>query len=405
MQSGKSRLRRSGMPPSEKKRTVPMEKGWLQASLAIVLVGSITLSGCAAKPNAGDAQPTSSTTTSDKQAPETPLTGAEPSDGNSKDKDTGREKPKDEPELEAPVPAVPQEEKPAKEPNGTPADNLTENPDENSSTTVETGPKQGETAVVDKKKPTPTAAESTYGGKSNTTKPKQPNKAGRELSWYYMKKKKGVVPDFPAAKAFKPEQKVVWVGTGKNVYLTFDTGSGLGDADKLLKALKDGGVKATFFVTGRNIKKNPEFIKQAVEEGHLVLNHSMSHRSFTEMTDDEVKKEIADTETSYKAVTGQELEKFFRFPYGKYNSHLLQLVADLGYTSVFWSTAMKDWVPRKNGADDAYNDIINHLHDGDIILMHQNSKENVEALPRIIKKIEEEGYHFSLVSDLTPSQN
>jgi len=385
-----------------KKRTIPMKKGWLQTSLALVLVGSLTLSGCAAKPIASGMQPVSNTTKSEPPAPDASSIGSS-SEG------TGDiavpEPPKEEPEAEAAAPDAPQEEKPnakpAQVPTGTqsdkPADATADKPTANPSTTTETGPKQGGAAAVDKKPSKPTA--------KDATKPKQPSKAQQELSWFYMKKKKGVVPDFPAAKAFKPEQKVVWVGTGKNVYLTFDTGSGLGEADKLLKALKDGGVKATFFVTGRNIKNNPEFIKQAVEEGHLVLNHSMSHRSFTEMSDDEVKKEIADTEAAYKAVTGQELEKFFRFPYGKYNPHLLQLVADLGYTSVFWSTAMKDWVPRKNGADDAYNDVINHLHDGDIILMHQNSKENVEALPRIIKKIEEEGYHFSLVSDLTPSQN
>jgi peptidoglycan-N-acetylmuramic acid deacetylase len=94
------------------------------------------------------------------------------------------------------------------------------------------------------------------------------------------------------------------------------------------------------------------------------------------------------------------VEKFFRFPYGRYNMHALNLVSGMGYTSVFWSTAMKDWVPRKNGADDPYNDIMNNLHDGNIILMHQGSKENMEALDRICKAIKKAGYEFGTVNEL-----
>lgn len=114
-------------------------------------------------------------------------------------------------------------------------------------------------------------------------------------------------------------------------------------------------------------------------------------------------KEITDFENIYKSVTGQELKKFFRFPYGNYSKHTLSLVSNLGYTSVFWSTAMKDWEPRKNGADDAYNDVINNLHDGNIILMHQGSEDNIEALDRIIKEIRKEGYEFKLVSEIPSS--
>jgi peptidoglycan-N-acetylmuramic acid deacetylase len=74
----------------------------------------------------------------------------------------------------------------------------------------------------------------------------------------------------------------------------------------------------------------------------------------------------------------------------------------MGYASVFWSTAMKDWEPRKNGAEDPYNDITNNLHDGNIILMHQGSPENIEALDRIIKGIRNAGYELALLTDIQP---
>jgi peptidoglycan-N-acetylmuramic acid deacetylase len=89
-----------------------------------------------------------------------------------------------------------------------------------------------------------------------------------------------------------------------------------------------------------------------------------------------VKKEIEDYEKMYTEITGKPMQKFFRFPYGTYSMHLLDLVSGMGYTSFFWSTAMVDWEPRKNGADDPFNDIMNNLHDGNIILMHQGSRKH-----------------------------
>ncbi|MCZ8512020.1 polysaccharide deacetylase family protein [Paenibacillus filicis] len=225
----------------------------------------------------------------------------------------------------------------------------------------------------------------------------------KELSWYYMKQSKGKVPNFPPeTKKFTPDMKALWVGTGKKVYLTIDTGGPLGDTKTLIKSLKDNGVKANFFIAGYNVKKDPDFVRQLVADGHLVANHTMTHTDMNLQTDEQIRGEIEDYAKLYKDVTGQEMQPYFRFPYGRYNTHILKLVSDMGYTSVFWSTAMRDWEPRKNGAEDPYNDIMNNLHDGNIILMHQGSPENIEALDRIIKAVKKAGYEFALLSDIEP---
>jgi peptidoglycan-N-acetylmuramic acid deacetylase len=223
------------------------------------------------------------------------------------------------------------------------------------------------------------------------------------LSWYYMKKKTGQVPDFPKeTKSFTSDQKALWVGKGKKVYLTIDAGGPLIDVDLMLKSLKDNGVKANFFIAGYNIKSHPDYLKRLVDGGHFIANHTMTHKDMTTLTDDQVKKEITDFEKLYKDITGKEVEKYFRFPYGKYSMHNLSLVSDMGYTSVFWSTAMRDWEPRKH-ADDPYNDIMNNLHPGNIILMHQGSKENMAALDKILKAVKNAGYEFGLVNELSPN--
>jgi peptidoglycan-N-acetylmuramic acid deacetylase len=252
-------------------------------------------------------------------------------------------------------------------------------------------------------KPAPTVSQEVYqpGGKGQASAPTAQEK--KQLSWYYMRQGKGKVPNFPAdTKLFKPSHKAFWVGSGKKIYLTFDNGGPMGDMDKMLKVLKENDVKASYFIAGYNMKKHPDYIRQLVEDGHFVANHSMSHKDFTTMTDEQVRKEITDFEALFKEITGQEVGKVFRFPYGSYNLHLLDVVASMGYSSAFWSTAMKDWEPRANGWKDAYNDIMNNLHEGNIVLLHQASQENIDALDEVIKAIKKEGYEFGTVDEISP---
>jgi peptidoglycan-N-acetylmuramic acid deacetylase len=278
-----------------------------------------------------------------------------------------------------------------------PSPTITVNPAAEPSTSVTPTQTPKDTPSV-----SPSSAPSTIAKPASVTKTAVGEKA--VLSWYYMKKKTGQVPDFPKeTKSFTSDQKAVWIGKGKKVYLTIDAGGPLIDVDMMLKALKDNDVKANFFIAGYNIKQNPDYLKRLVNDGHFIANHTMTHKDMTLLTDDQIKSEITDFEKMYKDITGKELEKYFRFPYGKYTMHDLSLISGMGYTSVFWSTAMKDWEPRKNGADDPYNDIMNNLHDGNVILMHQGSKENMEALDRIIKAVKKAGYTFGTVNELSPN--
>lgn len=223
----------------------------------------------------------------------------------------------------------------------------------------------------------------------------------RALSWYYVRKGRGLAPAFPAdTKQFGPDRKAIWIGKGKTVYLTIDNGGDMNDPDRWLDVLRENGVKASFFIAGYNLKKHPDFVRRLVAEGHLVANHSMTHRDFTAMTDAQAVAEIEEYARLYRDITGQEIKPYFRFPYGKYSLHLLDVVSELGYTSVFWSLAMRDWEPRAGGWKDAYNDIMSQLHDGCVILMHQGSKDNLEALDRVLKDVRAAGYTFGLVSNI-----
>ena len=74
---------------------------------------------------------------------------------------------------------------------------------------------------------------------------------------------------------------------------------------------------------------------------------------------------------------------------------------DLGYKTVFWSFAYKDWdVNVQKGADYAFSQVTPYLHNGAILLLHAVSKDNAESLEDIINYAKESGYRFASLDEL-----
>ncbi|MCX7694628.1 MAG: delta-lactam-biosynthetic de-N-acetylase [Caloramator sp.] len=191
--------------------------------------------------------------------------------------------------------------------------------------------------------------------------------------------------------------------TKKEIYLTFDEGYENGYTAKILDVLKEKNVKAAFFVTRPYIKQNKELIKRMVEEGHIVVNHSSTHPSMPQKATDfeKFKKEFEDTEAAFKEVTDQDMTKFFRPPMGKYSELSLYYTQKLGYKTIFWSFAHKDWiVDDQPPVETTIQRVIDRSHNGEIMLLHAVSKSNTEALPTIIDKLREMGYEFKSLTEL-----
>ena len=87
--------------------------------------------------------------------------------------------------------------------------------------------------------------------------------------------------------------------------------------------------------------------------------------------------------------------KYLRPPAGTFSERSLKLGEEEGYTSVFWSFAYQDWLrDQQKGADYAYNSIMRRVHPGAIMLLHSVSKDNAEALGRVIDDLKKQGYTF-----------
>lgn len=186
----------------------------------------------------------------------------------------------------------------------------------------------------------------------------------------------------------------------KVVYLTFDCGYENGNTVKILDTLKQKQVKAAFFCTLINIKSEPELIARIISDGHILGNHSANHPCFDEISREEMAREIEECDNYLREKFGY-TAPYFRFPKGEYSENALDLVNSIGYKCVFWSLAYDDWdTDNPKGESYAFETVVSRLHPGAIILLHSVSKDNADALGRIIDYAREQGYEFRALHEL-----
>lgn len=187
----------------------------------------------------------------------------------------------------------------------------------------------------------------------------------------------------------------------KELYLTFDNGYENGYTIRVLDVLKEKQVPAAFFVTGHYIKDQPELLKRMVQEGHIVGNHSWSHPDMSQTGDAKIVEELAKVKQGVAELTEQKEMRYLRPPRGIFSARVLAVSKQQGYTNVFWSVAYKDWeVDAQKGAQYAYDKVMEQLHPGAIILLHSVSKDNAEALGRIIDDARAKGFTFKSLDQL-----
>lgn len=228
-----------------------------------------------------------------------------------------------------------------------------------------------------------------------------------EKSWYYLPKTNGTPSGEPQdVISLINRCDAYYLGdtSTKVIYLTFDEGYENGYTSKILDVLKSNSVKAAFFVTKSYITNNPDLVRRMEEEGHLVCNHSSTHPSMPLVALNgraAFDKEFTDTEASYKAVTGKTMAKFFRPPMGNYSELSLYYTQSLGYKTVFWSFAYRDWeVDKQPSEADSASLLRERTHNGGIFLLHAVSKTNANILDSVLKDWKSRGYNFASLYDL-----
>lgn len=187
---------------------------------------------------------------------------------------------------------------------------------------------------------------------------------------------------------------------GKIIYLTFDNGYEYENLTaSILNTLANNNIKAVFFVTGQYIKTNPGFVKQMVQEGHIVGNHSQDHKNHAQVSAQETKDDLLRWEESFKKYIGDlPTTKLYRPPGGNFSKESLVIAKDLGYKTVLWAYAYNDWnTDNQPEVSTSLEKLLNSNSDGNVVLLHSVSKTNTLLLDDYIKGTINAGYQFELL--------
>lgn len=226
--------------------------------------------------------------------------------------------------------------------------------------------------------------------------------SNKKIGWGIKRNDNHEQPDVGSTnKAILDKYQGMYMGNNesKKIYLTFDMGYEAGYTEKILEVLKQSDVKATFFITAHYLNTQPDLVKRMIDEGHIVGNHTVNHKSMPDCSLDTIKTEMMDLHSALYEKFGYKM-KYARPPKGEYSERTVAYTNTLGYTTVMWSFAYDDWDEAKQGREEyGKKKILDNLHNGEIMLLHATSKDNANILDDVIKEIKNQGYEFKNIDE------
>lgn len=203
----------------------------------------------------------------------------------------------------------------------------------------------------------------------------------------------------------------IWQGdtTKKKIYITMDAGYEYNNnTTKILDIAKSKNFKISFFIAGGAWYKT-EALKSVVlrmdREGHLVGSHTWNHPSLPDLYAKSgaagIITEIRKNETAYFNLTGHAMPLYLRPPSGQFSEAVLSVLHMQGYRTVFWGYGYVDWLTADQpDPTESKKLILDHVHNGTVLLLHTVSNTNVAILPGLVDELRNRGYEISLLTDL-----
>ena len=186
---------------------------------------------------------------------------------------------------------------------------------------------------------------------------------------------------------------LVWdIPKSKTVYLTFDDGPVPDVTDKVLDILSAYQIKATFFCIGDNVVKHNNLFSRIQNEGHAIGNHTFHHLNGW-------KTENALYVNDVFACAEKVETQLFRPPYGRIGFNQIQELKK-HFTIVMWDVLSCDFDTTID-ADACYQNVVNNVDDGSVIVFHDSLKaldRVLPALPKVIDTLLAQGYHFEPIA-------
>lgn len=188
----------------------------------------------------------------------------------------------------------------------------------------------------------------------------------------------------------------------KKVALTFDVAWGSENIKEILDILDKHNAKATFFLVGSWVDDNKELVKEIHNRGHEIGNHSNTHSSFPDISNEDKIDEIISTSNKIKNLTGEKVN-LFRPPFGNVDKDTMSTCKSLGYYTIKWDVDSGDW--KNIGPVHVLDRVSKNTSPGSIILFHANVKDVSLYLDSCLSNLEKKNYEMVTVSNLIYKNN
>lgn len=184
------------------------------------------------------------------------------------------------------------------------------------------------------------------------------------------------------------------------VALTFDDGPDRAYTPEILAALKNNHAHATFFILGRKGEWHKDLVGEIVRFGNEVAVHGYVHVRMSRFCKATLEDQISQSVRSVQRASRM-APQFFRPPYGRWSTNLLDTSWNHGLTVVLWNRDSKDWaIP---GTDGIVTNAMDRLAPGNILLFHDGGgdrSQTVAALPKLLNRLRKSGYQAVSVGEL-----
>lgn len=212
----------------------------------------------------------------------------------------------------------------------------------------------------------------------------------------------------PASLKRVVKESFAWVSLGGRfenaVLLTFDDGPHPEATPAALRLLRRYNARAVFFVVGKRIERAPHLLRQILDEGHALGNHSFAHQNGGQPALPAYVKDLAKCQEQVEKLTG-ERPKFFRPPQGRFSVTSVVAPKVLGLTTMLWSVDAHDWGLKSDEAASAAADrLAEHLlakpSRDDIVLLHDDHPYTGQILERVLPQLAERNCDLSSALDV-----
>jgi peptidoglycan/xylan/chitin deacetylase (PgdA/CDA1 family) len=184
------------------------------------------------------------------------------------------------------------------------------------------------------------------------------------------------------------------------IYLTFDDGPDPEWTPRVLDALANAQVKATFFAIGEQAQRAPELMRRIYSAGHAIGNHTFSHRHPWFMSQRTARAQVRDGANALSDVLGA-APRFYRPPHGRQRACMSDEAQRCGEQVVLWDISAVDWGPL--GTAEGIEKRLGAIQGGDVVLMHDGRNQHnrpdqlLQILPALLQKISQRGLRAELL--------